>query len=524
MIKHLRFVFMAVMAMMVGNAMADTDVTFTLNDATAIEALGITLPAAGQGTKIESIVKDGVTIAATSGTTDTRIYQGSGKNTGIYDFRVYKDGGSLTFSAGSNHVKKVAFTGANLDRLSADGYAAATDKKSGEWTGDEASVTLTATATATIYTIVVTYGASTDDRTATTIEFSGDYPTKFTCGKDGTSAALPTATVKAGDATVSGAAITWSIEKGSNWNTEVAVPTVSDNQITSIATSEAYGELVVKASFAGDATYKASSKSYKFMVYKGYMTIEEMVYDAGSGNAKWTAGVPVSFFNVDDVSGGTPVARQPILVTYVNGSYTYVNDGDSDFLLYGSSLGLKKGDKISGDLGNGQYGAIYGTLKCYNGLIELVTTKSEIEFKVVSSDNTVEAKTITVDKLADYMNAYVKIENAEYVSASNKNLTFKVGDADLSVYNQWNVKIDGDTGLVAGEKYTLEGMGSIYVKNDATTYQLYLIGFEKTADEAGVNAIKAEMEQGKVYNLQGQRVLNAQKGLYIVGGKKVVLK
>ena len=48
--------------------------------------------------------------------------------------------------------------------------------------------------------------------------------------------------------------------------------------------------------------------------------------------------------------------------------------------------------------------------------------------------------------------------------------------------------------------------------------------YSLNGETSGVNAIKAEMEQGKVYNLQGQRVLNAQKGLYIVGGKKVVLK
>lgn len=519
MIKHLRFVFMAVMAMMVGNAMAD-EVKWDLSAASYAEAS-------------ESQVtwnSDYATMVLTKETSSTKANNYLG-GTNVHT-RFYKNQ-KLTFTPASGYVISsieitatetgnyvTNFTGATWE----NGAAAAEDKVITVTPSNGTQPVSCVFGAATRATEVkVKYSTNNDDRTATTIEFSGDYPTKFTCGKDGTSAALPTATVKAGDATVSGAAITWSIEKGSNWNTEVAVPTVSDNQITGIATS-AYGELVVKASFAGDATYMASSKSYKFMVYKGFMTIEEMVYDAGSGNAKWTAGVPVSFFNVDDVSGGTPVARQPILVTYVNGSYTYVNDGDSDILLYGSSLGLKKGDKISGDLGNGQHGAIYGTLKCYNGLIELVTTKSEIEFKVVSSDNTVEAKTITVDKLADYMNAYVKIENAEYVSANNKNITFKVGDADLSVYNQWNVKIDGDNGLVDGEKYTLEGMGSIYVKNDATTYQLYLIGFEKTADEAGVNAIKAEMEQGKVYNLQGQRVLNAQKGLYIVGGKKVVLK
>lgn len=130
-----------------------TAVTFTLNDKDAIEALGITLPEAGQGTKVELIEKDGISIAATTaeGKTDTRIYQGSGNNEGKYDFRIYA-GGTLTFTAGSSYIKKIEFTGNNLSNLSGNNYS------TGTWTGSAQSVTLTATGTATIYTITVTIG------------------------------------------------------------------------------------------------------------------------------------------------------------------------------------------------------------------------------------------------------------------------------------------------------------------------------------------------------------------------------
>lgn len=127
--------------------------TFTLNDKDAIEALGITPPEAGQGTKVELIEKDGISIAATTaeGKTDTRIYQGSGNNAGKYDFRIYV-GGTLTFTAGSNYIKKIEFTGNNLSNLSGNNYANNT------WEGSAQSVTLTATGTATIYTITITTG------------------------------------------------------------------------------------------------------------------------------------------------------------------------------------------------------------------------------------------------------------------------------------------------------------------------------------------------------------------------------
>ena len=153
--KILRYSFIALLAMVFGNVMADTDVTFTLNDPDAITALGIELPASGKGTKVESLSKDGVNIAVTTaeGKTDSRIYQGAGNNTGKYDFRIYQNG-TMTFTAGNNFIKKIVFTGSNLDKLSASGY------NNGEWTGSAESVLLTATGTATIYTITVTYGTA----------------------------------------------------------------------------------------------------------------------------------------------------------------------------------------------------------------------------------------------------------------------------------------------------------------------------------------------------------------------------
>ena len=155
----LRYSLVALLAMVFGNVYADTDVTFTLNDPDAISALGIALPEEGKGTKVEELNKDGVKIVATTaeGKTDTRIYQGSGGNAGKYDFRIYADG-TLTFTAGTNVVKKIVFTGKSLDKLSGDGYATDT------WTGSASSVTLKATGTVTIYTITVTFGeASADD-------------------------------------------------------------------------------------------------------------------------------------------------------------------------------------------------------------------------------------------------------------------------------------------------------------------------------------------------------------------------
>ena len=519
MVKTLRYFLVAALAMMSFSAMADTDVTFTLNDPDAIKALGITLPDAGQGTEVTSVTKDGVTITCTNGGTPTRIYQGSGTKAGNYDLRVYKNGGSLTFTAGTNNIKKIVVTGTStMDLLSGDGYTASSEKTTGTWEGDAQSVTLTATATATIYTITVTYGASTDTRTATSIEFSGHYLTKFTSGKDGVSTNLPTATVKAGDAAVAGAAITWTITKGTGWNEEVAIPTISGNTITGIGNS-AYGDLIVKASYEGGTSYKPSSKTYTLKMYKGRMNIKEILEDFDKlGDKNWNNGVQTSYWQVDEISENNVVPKEA-LVTYAKNSYTYIKDNDGSLLLYGSNLGYKQGDIITGDLGNGQIGAIYGSLKTYSGLLELVTKKDECEFKVKSSDNPVEPTTITAAQLdKSKMNEYLKIENAVYTTAfNNNNATFKVGEKEFTVRNAFGLS-DDELGLTVGETYTLVGMGAMY-----NTPQLYLISATSTS---GINELKAANTnfEGKTYNVAGQAVNKGYKGLVIMNGKKFVNK
>ena len=201
--------------------------------------------------------------------------------------------------------------------------------------------------------------------------------------------------------------------------------------------------------------------------------------------------------------GSEPKGKEA-LVTYANGSYTYIKDDFGSLLLYGSGLGYKTGDKISGDLGNDQgFGGIYGTMKSYNGLLELAVNKEDVEFVVKSSGNPVEPKTIALKELNQTnMNEYLRIENAEFVAADGKNLTFKVGDETLAVYNQWNLKIDDEAnGLKAGTKYDLEGMGCIYWKNQTLTNQLYLTKFEeKASGDTGIKSLKLTISHdGEVF-------------------------
>ncbi len=59
---------------------------------------------------------------------------------------------------------------------------------------------------------------------------------------------------------------------------------------------------------------------------------------------------------------------------------------------------------------------------------------------------------------------------------------------------------------------------SIYVRRTGATYT--------PSTSTGITSIAAATQQttGKIYNLQGQQVKTAQKGIYIINGKKVVVK
>lgn len=298
-------------------------------------------------------------------------------------------------------------------------------------------------------------------KTATTVELSGEYAK---VGEVGATLALPTATVKAGDATVEGATVTWT-------SSNTAVATIDGNNINLLAA----GETTIKAAYAGDDTYDASNGSYILTVTaptQAYTSIAAMLAD------------------ITPTKTDATYQFENLLVTYVKNSNTYVSDGQNGFLLYGSNLGLEEGNTYTG--------SVTGQIYTYNGLPEMALNAQGVSATVVTEGNLVAWPAIAPADLQNYINIPVTIEDAVFVSASSKNLTFKVGDADLSVYNNWNVDV---ASLEADKTYTLKGVGSVYSKNDATTYQLYLASFEeKTAEQpAGFRDFAVQLTNADIF-------------------------
>jgi hypothetical protein len=487
--KKIFTLLVAMLAMFSTNLYADTTVSF---DATA--DLGSSVEA-GAGT----LTKDGITIEGSQG------MLGNGT-----DYRFYK-GSTITISSTVGKITKVVFTckakgttkqgpGCFTDATEGS-YTYEEDGFLGTWTGSSESFTMTASSNqvrCSLIEVTVGGGSDVDTRTATTIEFADGFETRATCGKD-ESIKLPSAMVMAGTNELDDRDVTWSLS-----NEDLAQIDGKNLKIF----NGVQGQVTVKAEFAGDSEYKPSSKSYTLTVYKGYMLFASLYADVTSTNEKWdNGGEYASYWFVNEQFESVPNT-----VVYANGKYIYLTDGTNNLLFYGDNTkNLKQGDVISGDLGNGQLGAIWGKLYRYNKLPEFSFT--EMDVKVESEGAAVAPKTIAADQLGENVNAYVKIEDAEFVSASNKNLTFKVGETELAVYNQFSIDTEA---LEAGAKYTIIGMGSVYKEN----YQLYPISF--TSGSSNITTVKADAANNVIFNLQGQRVNSAAKGLYIINGKKVV--
>lgn len=129
---------------------------YTFNTDEGIAALGIAKPGKGKGTDLSTsspYVVNGVSMAVENGSTNTRVWNSSG----ALDLRIYKSGGSLTFSVTSGDIKSIVMAGTTVNNFSYSGEKGTFS--AGTWTSSASTSTvcLSATDTGKINTITVLY-------------------------------------------------------------------------------------------------------------------------------------------------------------------------------------------------------------------------------------------------------------------------------------------------------------------------------------------------------------------------------
>ena len=121
---------------------------------------------------------------------------------------------------------------------------------------------------------------------------------------------------------------------------------------------------------------------------------------------------------------------------------------------------------------------------------------------------------------------------ADQTLYGNVNLTIadeKGGQTVLTVfraknYNNQNFTEETINSIKEGDEIVFHGKLQNYVKDDVKTPELtkgYVVSINGVT---GINVVKAEKANDAIFNLNGQRLVKAQKGLNIIGSKKVMVK
>lgn len=411
--------------------------------------------------------------------------------------------------------------------------------------------------------VKVTYDDGAAAKTATKLAFENSTYT-FTQG----AAELASFTGQTATLTdAEGSALSGEVTYASD-NTDVATVDASTGKVT--IADGAYGSAKITATYAGDDTYSEATASYKVVVMQNLtvaQAITELEKDSYNKEKVRITGI---ISKIDEIS-----------TSYGNATYYISDDGTTDNQLeVYRGYGLN-GDKFTstGALHVGDKVVVLGYLTIYNSTKE-VNSGSSIErvdcpHVVVTVGATgyatlyygtenltipegVTAYTVTVSGEKAILNAY---SGSTLAKGTGVVLAAEAGTYNFTKTDAETTAADAATGnLLKGsdEEATTEG-GDVYYKlsldadNTEGTIGFYY-GAENGAaftngahkaylalTTAQANGIRAFLLSGdsttgirnaatttngseKVYDLQGRRVQNLSKGLYIINGKKVIKK
>ena len=147
-----------------------------------------------------------------------------------------------------------------------------------------------------------------------------------------------------------------------------------------------------------------------------------------------------------------------------------------------------------------------------NTTVNFTTAETKIEANVPVLVKATKAATQIVAENVTVKTGEAKVEGTNFDFVGNYGGQITLADGIWFVGNGALYKSAGAT--------TMKGFRAYIDARNASSVKMYIDGLETAID-----AIDAEAPaKGAIFNLAGQRVNNAQKGIYIVGGKKVVIK
>ena len=382
------------------------------------------------------------------------------------------------------------------------------------------------------------------------------------------------ATVKAGDTVIDGATVTWS-------SSDEGVATIGEN--TGVVTLVAAGSATITASYAGVADqYKSSFATYSLTVTNASLdatTASMTSFSAISGNVNSDANV--SYYAEKGNAGTAPAVNNGEIRIYQNGGLLTVtgNGHKLNKVTIGSSMTTKVTYAIDGGEASAEQNITAdGTLEIdnINGYIIVFTCTGTDKTSRLYLNNL----SVEYENTADYTfdltiatSGYSSLCLPTRVSQPTGVTVFVATAADATngvTLESIDGAIPANTGVIVkgtpGTKYTFSGTsdaaatfttnlltGTLVAKNFqgiAGAYMLkgglfcpieggtlaankaYLTGISggsggaiglRFGDATMIEGVVAP-EENVIYDLTGRRVENVTKGIYIVNGKKVLVK
>lgn len=197
-------------------------------------------------------------------------------------------------------------------------------------------------------------------------------------------------------------------------------------------------------------------------------------------------------------------------VAYVDGDYAYVREGGKAIILQGLGIAMKQGQTLNG--------SVKGNFTLKGGLIPnfLKNDDTNADNLAVTGDSTgVDPVKCTVAEIVNHKADYIVAEGTITSEVSGKYTNYYINDAEgnkVQIYGNIDVVKDAQADI----KYSLEAL-----VNSAYNKAVEIRPIKLTV-VTGINDIKANAAKADnvLYNLAGQRVSAAYKGVVISNGKK----
>lgn len=197
------------------------------------------------------------------------------------------------------------------------------------------------------------------------------------------------------------------------------------------------------------------------------------------------------------------------VVTVNKGQYLFIQNETTGINIYASGADYEPGTQFTA-------GVLSGTSTAYNNMHQI---SSAVFSNVETTTTTVEPIEVTVADLADatkyatYEGRYVKL-----TGVTLEGTTITQGEDTYVAYDRFSLGFAAK--YAEATTCNIEGIPACF----KTTLQIYPVEITEVSDATGIEAAASENAAPVVYDLLGRRVDNPTSGIFIVNGKKVVIK